>query len=104
MALTIESGDDNAPCTLTIDEDLSIYAIETLKQGLGEIIDSSDSFLLKLDTIEDIDSSGIQLLLAFKAELASKEKTLTLCKASDEVNRMLAIYGLSEQFNWEHAQ
>jgi len=103
MALAIESGDDNAPCTLTIDEDLSIYAIDALKQGLDEVIDSSDSFLLKLDTIEDIDSSGIQLLLAFKAELTRKQKTLTLGKASDDVNKLLAIYGLSEQFNWESA-
>lgn len=86
-------------CKLTIDEDMTIYAIETLKQGLSEEIDIYERFELNLGAVEEIDSSGIQLLLALRTELMAKKKELKISAMSGPVTKLIESYGVGEAFN-----
>ncbi len=86
-------------CNLSIDEDITIYTIETLKQSLSDEIDQYQHFNLSLQNVEEFDSAGVQLLLAFNSELASKQKTLQISHISSQVNKLLNDYELIDRFN-----
>lgn len=105
MALKKERGSNKTKglCKLAIDEDMTIYAVEALKQGISEEIDIYDRFELNLGDVEEIDSAGIQLLLALKSELASKSKTLKLTAVSGAAAKLIQSYGVNDHFNMEGA-
>ena len=105
MALKIENGSNKKKglCKIAIDEDMTIYGIETLKTALSEKIVGYERFEMNLSTVEEIDSSGIQLLLALQTELKQKNKTLQLIAASSAVTTLMEAYGLGESFNNEGA-
>lgn len=99
MALKKEPDSEQDRCKLTIDEDLTIYTIESLKQDIGEEIPLHKKFALDLSDIEEIDSAGVQLLLALKNELMQQQKELVLSAISGPVDKLLTSYGIKEQFN-----
>jgi len=101
MALKKEQASNQTKglCKLVIDEELTIYVIETLKQGLSEEVDLYDKFEINLASVEEIDSSGIQLLLALRQELMSKKKELRLTALSTVVVKLIDLYGVSDRFN-----
>jgi len=86
-------------CRLVINEDMTIYVIENLKEGLEKVIDAGEIFELNLAELEEIDSAGIQLLLAFGDELTKKEKTLKITAMSDSVSKLVESYGISDRIN-----
>jgi len=101
MALKKEQASNQTKglCKLVIDEELTIYVIETLKEGLSEEVDLYDRFELNLASVEEIDSSGIQLLLALRQELMSKKKELRLTALSAVVAKLIDLYGVRDRFN-----
>ena len=105
MALKRERGSNKTKglCKLAIDEDMTIYAIDALKQGISEEIDSYNRFELNLADVEEIDSAGIQLLLAFRSELIQKKKEFKLTAMSDAVAKLIETYGISDSLNMEGA-
>ncbi len=80
MTVTLEQGEQAVEglCKLVFAEDLTIYAIEGLKEGLAAHLSSYDSFELNLAQVEEMDSAGVQLLMAFKSELMREKKQLRL--------------------------
>jgi len=103
MALKKERGSNKTKglCKLAINEDMTIYAIETLKQEISEEIDIYDRFELNLVDVEEIDSAGIQLLLAFRSELIRKNKAFKLTGVSGTVAKLIENYGIADRFNRE---
>ncbi len=101
MALKRERGSNKSKglCKLAIDEELTIYAIDALKQGLAEEMEIYDRFELNLAEVEEIDSAGIQLLLALKNELMKKKKELKLTAMSGAVTKLIDSYGIGDRFN-----
>ncbi len=101
MALKKEqiSNKTQGLCKLVIDQELTIYTIETLKQGLSEEIDLYDKFELNLASVEEIDSAGIQLLLALRDELVSRKKTFILTALSSAVTELIDLYAVSDRLN-----
>jgi|GEM_PF-1165609 len=101
MTVTLEQGDqaEEGLCKLVFAEDLTIYAIEALKEGLAAHLVGYESFELNLAQVEEMDSAGVQLLLAFKSELMREKKQLRLTHMSPVVTQLLASYGLGERFN-----
>lgn len=101
MALKRErsSGEDQGVCKISISEDMTIYAIDVLKQELSEEMDICTKYELDLSYVEEIDSAGIQLLLAFKDELMRKKKGIKLTAMSSIVTELMDIYGVSSTFN-----
>jgi len=101
MAIKKERGSNRTRgiCKLAIDIDMTIYAIDELKKGFSEEIDSYDRFELNLGKVEDIDSSGIQLLLVLRKELVRKKKKLKLTVLSGVVTKLIEKYGISDRIN-----
>lgn len=101
MALIREYDSNKAKglCKLAIDEDMTIYTIDALKQSLSEELDAYKRFELNLANVEEIDSAGIQLLLALSSELMQKKKALKLTSMSGVVAKLIESYGISGRFN-----
>lgn len=101
MALKKEQSgnEDKGLCRLVINEELTIYVIDSLKQGLSEEIANCDRLELHLGDVEEIDSAGIQLLLALRAELIQKKKELKLTAVSAVVGKLMEGYGITGRFN-----
>ena len=100
MVLKRERGSNKSKglCKLAIEENMTIYVIDELKQGLSEQIASYDRFELNLGKVEEIDSAGIQLLLALKRELVQKDKRFELTQVSGAVAKLLEAYNLGDHF------
>jgi anti-anti-sigma factor len=101
MALKRERGSNKAKglCKLMIDEEMTIYVIETLKQGISAEMDIYDRFELNLAGVEEFDSAGMQLLLAIRSELMQKKKALKITAVSSAVARLMDGYGVTDSFN-----
>ncbi len=89
----------NEPYQWLVGEDFTIYAIETLKEQVSQEISLHDSVEVNLSQVEEIDSSGIQLLLALRAELLRKDKGFKISAMSPVVMKMVGSYGLADRFN-----
>jgi len=86
-------------CKLVIDDELTIYVIDGIKEELSKELGIYNNFDLNLAAVEEFDSAGVQLLLAFTQEIKRLEKTFTLSKASPIVMKLFDNYGLSDYFN-----
>lgn len=100
MAFNIDKKNSVAGelCSIIIDEDMTIYAIGSLKQAFTKMFDGYRCFELNLSSVEEIDSSGIQLLLALKSELTLRNKTFILMGISDDVEKLLDAYRIKSSF------
>jgi anti-sigma B factor antagonist len=98
MALKRERGSNKSKglCKLAIDEDMTIYAIDAIKQGISEELDIYQRFEFNLAAVEEIDSAGIQLLLAVKRELIRNKKEFRLSAVSATVAKLIASYELDK--------
>ena len=85
-------------CKLAIEEDMTIYAVKAIKNDLSEELDSYNRFELDLSKVEEIDSAGIQLLLALQGELVRKNKQFTLTEVNGTVTKLFETYNLGDHF------
>lgn len=99
MPLTIEnaSEDSDGLCRLAIDQDLTIYVIDELKQQISPQLKNFNKFELDLSAVEEIDSAGVQLLLALDVELKRTHKLLHLTAMSGCVTALIESYGLVDR-------
>jgi len=77
---------------------MTIYVIDALKNGISNELESYKRFELNLSQVEEIDSAGIQLLLAMKNELSRTNKQFKLTAVNGTVAQLLDIYNLTEHF------
>ena len=101
MALKRERGSNKSKglCKLAIDQDMTIYAVDELKHGLSQAIEDYQRFELNLAYVEEIDSAGVQLLLAFRNELIQQKKEFKLTAVSGAVAKLIKIYGIDDRFD-----
>lgn len=78
--------------------ELKINSIEKAKELLNQI--PNDFFIYNLDfqNVEDIDTSGLQLLIAWKKKLESENKSLHLINHSNKLISLLDFFGLVSFF------
>jgi anti-sigma B factor antagonist len=87
-------------CVLLADGDMSIYAAEQNHAELKRFYPDFEDFELDLSAVEEIDSSGIQLLLAFKNSAKKDGKQMNLISVSEPVAEVMAVLNIKDQFNW----
>lgn len=101
MALKIIDRNSSSPeglCKLVVEEDMTIYVIESMKQMITKMLDSYDCFELDLSGVEEIDTAGIQLLFALDNELKRTNKIFKLTAVSGAVTKLFNNYGVGECF------
>ena len=76
--------------------DLNIFNAAEQRQRLLEAIDACDAVEVDLSLVSDIDSAGLQLMLAAKREAGLRNKELAFSGHSVAVCAVLALCGLSQ--------
>ena len=82
----------------------NIYRASEFKQNLLNALASPHSIEVDLSGITEIDSSGIQILLAAKKSAVSKNKELRYVGHSPAVVEAALLLGLGAHFNMDASQ
>jgi len=90
---------NNDTCTFVVDGEITIYVIDEMKNTLSEALGKHVSFVLDLSAVEEVDSSCIQLLLAFRHVLMRDKKELTISGISPQLKSLMATYRITDLFN-----
>lgn len=100
--MSVVKNTQDGVCQMTISGDLKIYdAIKTKEEVLK---DFSSFRELKLDVsqIEELDASGLQLLILLRKEAKLQQMRFELVAASTPVMKLLELYRLRDWFQSQH--
>ncbi|ANJ66335.1 hypothetical protein A9404_02125 [Halothiobacillus diazotrophicus] len=81
-----------------LEGELTIYHVDVVKQSLLDFLDSSSTLNVYLDQVSEIDTAGMQVLIAVKQEAARLDKRLILMEHSACVLEMIELFGLTGFF------
>jgi len=88
-------------CRLAAVGDLTISTVsENHKELLGFYAEYS-RLEIDLSAVEEIDCSGIQLLLALNQTAQKEGNQLLLCSASAVAKEAMDVLDIKDEFNWE---
>ena len=96
MSIKLITSDEKLrQCDLSIDDELTIYDALAYKEELTNYLSAYHSFNIDLSQIEEMDSAGIQLLLAFRNKINTLGHHLALKNPSQSCLSIFARYGLT---------
>ena len=87
-------------CVLSAGIDMSIYAAQQNHDEVMKHYSDFDSFEIDLSTVEEIDCSGLQLLLALKHSSDKDGKKVLLQQPSIAVVEAMEVVNLKDKFDW----
>jgi anti-anti-sigma factor len=90
---------------VTLDGNMTIFNGETLKNDLVSVLcdnHNADCIVLDLSKVDEFDSSGLQLLLAFQTALAQEGKPLNITSVNPCIMGVLDLYDMTESFDIGH--
>ncbi len=98
MGIEVEQKDNN--CQIKIDGELTIYVANEFKQTLSPYLESFEKLELDLASVTEIDSAGLQFLMALK-KLASKSqhREVRFTNHSQAVVDVFELLNLSARFD-----
>jgi anti-anti-sigma factor len=97
--MTAKAKNNDGILQVSIQDDMTIYNSQSLKETLFEYCNSGAQELhLDLSAVAEIDSSGLQLLLLLKAEAKHRRFTLRLLRHSEAVIEVFELLKLGMYF------
>lgn len=87
------------PAIVAIEGEMNIYRAAELKDALLKGLESAGSLEVDLSGVEEIDTSGLQLLMLAKLEAARCEKTMTLIAKSRAAQALIDLYNMQHFFD-----
>ena len=95
-----DSNQKKGSCLLDASPDMTIYAAASNLAEIKGYYSEFDRIELNLSAVEEIDSSGIQLLLALKKSSEKDGKKVVLNEASQPVSEVMDVLNLKSHFDW----
>jgi anti-anti-sigma factor len=83
---------------MVINEDMTIYHAEALKEKLMETLSRSAVFELDLSQVVEIDTAGLQLLLLAKRESQLQGKTFRIVAHSPAAHELIDFFNMAAYF------
>lgn len=96
--MNIRYEQDHDHGTVWLEGELTIYHVDVVKQALLDCLDLCATLKVYLDQISEIDTAGIQVLVAVKREAMRQGKTLVLTGHSPCVLEIIELFGLTSFF------
>jgi anti-sigma B factor antagonist len=84
--------------TLAVTGELTIYTAATEKQNLHNFLEKSDDLELNLSQVSEMDSAGLQVLIALKQEAGRQKKKLRYSMHSKAVLEVLELTNMTSSF------
>ena len=91
-----DSAQPAGACKLQLEGEMTIYRAQAIQQDLQTYLDSYEAFDLDLQRIEEIDSSGIQLLLLLKHKSERAGRSFRISACSTAVEEVLRLFWLQD--------
>ncbi|MFJ4144572.1 lipid asymmetry maintenance protein MlaB [Pseudomonas sp. NPDC089734] len=92
---SITGGTQDTPTRMHVKGDLTIYEVRQARELLMPLLSTpADAWQLDLSGIDELDSAGIQLLLALQIELSRTGTAASVCAASPSVIEMAGLLAL----------
>ena len=89
----------NVSPSIAIEGELTIFSAAGLKQRLLDVLVSGNTEVeVDLSRVSEIDSAGIQLMVAAKREAAARNMSLRFTNHSAAVFNLIELYELSGHF------
>lgn len=88
----------SAVCKLAIEGDFTIFVAGTIKARLLEALNEGQEIEIDLSAVSEMDSAGLQLMVAAKREAAAKEKALRFTGHSPAVLSTMDLCNISGHF------
>ncbi len=87
--MTIKIDNNNERSLLSIDGELTIYKAKEYRDYLVDNFTADKVLEVNLEGVEEIDSSGLQLLAAMSKQLSNNGNEIVITAASDEAKDAL---------------
>lgn len=87
---------------LSVQGELTIYQASTALEAFRGAVESGHFKKLDLSEVTELDSAGLQLLLALKGQLTEAGSVTELVNHSPAVTAVLALTSLSDQLDGSH--
>jgi anti-sigma B factor antagonist len=81
---------------LSLPVELTIHGASALHERLLALLAQDGDLTLDASGVRNVDTAGLQLMLATQKSCAAAGKSLSLCDASGPLLEALALYGLSD--------
>lgn len=94
----IDAQQENGICRLQMEGELTIYRGLEIRDGLMEHLAASAGIELDLGGVTEMDTAGVQLLLAAKREGIRLGKTVRFVSHSQAVLEVIDLYNMAAQF------
>jgi anti-anti-sigma factor len=82
--------------TLAVKGMLTVLNAQQMQQLFSPYSKGEKNLVLSADAVEDIDTSGLQLLIGLSKELAQKNKMLQIRDLNNQLSEDLTILGLGD--------
>ncbi|WP_028453847.1 STAS domain-containing protein [Chitinilyticum litopenaei] len=89
---------------LPLDSEQTIYQVATTHEQLSAALLAGQPLVLDLSTIEECDTSFVQLLLWLQAKCREKQQPLALGDPSPRLAALLAQLGLADALTFGRAE
>jgi anti-sigma B factor antagonist len=95
-----DSNQKKGICVLDASSDMTIYCAANNLLEIKSYYAEFNHFELNLSDVEEIDSSGIQLLLALKQSAIKDGKQIFLNTISSPVAEVMDVLNIRSHFDW----
>ena len=86
-------------CTVRLDGEMTIYTAADQKTLLFDELEKCDTLALDLGEVSELDSAGVQVLMALKRSADQAECELQLVNHSPSAKEVLTLFGLDTYFD-----
>lgn len=83
---------------VVIDGEFTIFTASEIRGRLLDALNGSDQVEVDLSGVSEMDTAGLQIILAGQLDAANRRKQLSFVGDSRAVADVMAIYGLAERF------
>lgn len=91
----------NGICRLAVEEGMTIYTAMNDRADLVSYVDEYQELYIDLSKVDEIDSAGVQILLALKRNVDINNKRLILTENSEQVTEVLKIFNVTDRFDFD---
>jgi anti-anti-sigma factor len=96
--MNILKANENGTSRITVEGDLTVYTAAGFKKEAVDELLNAKKFEIDLSRVEDIDSAGMQILLAFKLEAERMNTGFCVKSKSPAVSSIIEMFHLSDFF------
>jgi len=93
-----ESVNDKDTTRITVIDEMTIYTASTDHSELASLLDFSKNTVIDLSSVSEVDTAGMQILLAIIKEYANKQTELQFEAISTCLLEYITFFNLKDKF------